>query len=86
MPPDKMSQNEEKHAQDQILIWSILMALIRILNTSILLNDPVVGYIEKQATLDTIYQSPYIIFSTHITACRGYCHLKIPPTSSLEKA
>ena len=53
-----MSQSEEKHAQDQILIWSILMALIRILNTSILLNDPVVGYIEKQATLDTIYQSP----------------------------
>ena len=58
MSPDIMSQSEEKHAQDQILIWSILMALIRILNTSILLNDPVVGYIEKQATLDTIYQSP----------------------------
>ena len=58
MSPDKMSQSEEKHAQDQILILSILMALIRILNTSILLNDPVVGYIEKQATLDTIHQSP----------------------------
>ena len=58
MPPDKMSQSEEKHAQDQILIWSILMALIQILNTSILLNDPLVWYIEKQATLDTIYQSP----------------------------
>ena len=43
-PPDKMTGSGEKDAQDQNLIWFILMALRQNFKTTILLKDPVFRY------------------------------------------
>ena len=51
IPPHKMSQNGEKNAQVEILIWCILTALRRNLKSPNLLKDPVckvgVGSVNK---------------------------------------
>ena len=52
IPPHKMSQNGEKNAQVEILIWCILTALRRNLKSPNLLKDPVckvgVGSVNKK--------------------------------------